>query len=98
MNHIPAAWPFALLALAAYRSWRLLAVDTILDRPRAWLVRSEGASEWLNCPWCSGAWVALIWWAAWFAYPHGALVATVPFALSAALAAVAQTLDALASK
>lgn len=95
MSHIPAAWPFALLTLAAYRSWRLLAVDTILDRPRAWLVRSDGASEFLSCPWCSGAWVALAWWAPWLAYPHGALVAAVPFALSAALAAIATALDSL---
>ncbi len=82
-------WPFLLIALAAYRTWRVLAEDTILDRPRARLVRSEGVSEFLSCCWCTGFWVAVSWWAAWLAWPHAATWAAVPFALSAAVGLVA---------
>lgn len=95
MNNIPGVWAFALLALASYRSWRLLAEDSILNRPRAWAVRSEGVSEFLSCPWCAGFWVALAWWGAWLLWPHGALVAAVPFALAAAVGAAASLLGAL---
>lgn len=36
---IPEPYQFILLALVAYRGWRLVAEDAILDRPRRWLVR-----------------------------------------------------------
>jgi hypothetical protein len=32
-------WWFVLLSLSAYRVFRLLAEDTILDKPRRWLLR-----------------------------------------------------------
>jgi hypothetical protein len=35
----PDWWIFALLALAVFRVFRLIAEDTILDRPRKWLLR-----------------------------------------------------------
>jgi hypothetical protein len=35
----PSWWAFALLALAVFRAYRLIAEDTILDRPRKWLLR-----------------------------------------------------------
>lgn len=72
---IPEPYIFVLLALVAYRAWRLVAEDAILERPRRWLVRlprdwGEGDSFprkyrnelalFLNCPWCAGAWVALL--------------------------------------
>ncbi len=84
---IPDAWEFVLLALSAYRTWQLLANDSILDRERARL--TAGAREFLACPFCAGFWVALGWWAAWLLWPHGAVVAAVPFALSAVLVIVA---------
>jgi hypothetical protein len=64
---------FVLLALAAFRIYRLIAEDTILDKPRRWLLRmgdwrEEGdpvperyRREWaifLTCPWCLGFWVS----------------------------------------
>jgi hypothetical protein len=40
------------VALVAYRVFRLLGVDTIGDRIRpGW--------AWLACPWCLGTWIAL---------------------------------------
>lgn len=95
--NIPEPWIFALLALAAFRVWKLLAEDTILDRPRAWLIRSEKASEFLSCMWCAGGWCALLTWLAWLAWPHGVAVAAVPFALSAAVGVIAAVLESLSA-
>jgi hypothetical protein len=36
---IPEPYQFVLLILVAYRTWRLIAEDDILERPRRWLVR-----------------------------------------------------------
>lgn len=72
---IPEPYQFILLALIAYRSWRLLAEDEILEWPRRKLVRlpykweatqpipkayKEKLALFINCPWCAGAWVSLI--------------------------------------
>ena len=90
---IPEPWAFALLALAAFRVWKLVAEDTLLDRPLARLREWEA----VTCPWCSGAWIAGAWWASWYwLSPHWTLVAAVPFALSTTVAALALALDALA--
>lgn len=72
---IPEPYEFVLLALVAYRAWRLIAEDDILERPRHWLVRlprdweegkpipknyREKLALFLTCPWCAGAWVSLL--------------------------------------
>lgn len=71
---IPEPYHFLLLALVAFRLWRLLAIDDVLERPRRSLVRlphdwEEGKAlprayreKWalfIVCPWCAGAWVSL---------------------------------------
>jgi hypothetical protein len=63
---------FALLTGTAFRIYRLLAKDIILDAPRAWLVGlprrwksgdpvpksyREKIVEFLLCPWCLGFWI-----------------------------------------
>lgn len=96
---IPDWYALALLALAAYRLWRLLAEDTILDRPREWSIHRLGEvggekfSLFITCPWCAGFWVSVGWWLAWVAWPHWALVAATPFAISALVALIAVNLD-----
>lgn len=77
---IPPAYEFLLLAAIAYRGWRLLAEDSLLDKPRMWLVGlprdwEEGDSipkgyrnelaKFVNCPWCLGAWVSLATYVGW---------------------------------
>lgn len=105
---IPDWWAFLLLAGGAFRTWKLLAEDDILDRPRRYLLRlgSEwtkegdpvpddyrlGWAEFLTCAWCSGAYAVLAWWIAWQIAPHATLVAAVPFALSAAVGIIGQIL------
>lgn len=85
---IPSPWEAALIALAAYRLWRLIAEDEITDPLRDRLLGNEWASKLVECPWCLGAWVTAGWWGAWWAWPD-ALVVAVPFALSAAVGLVA---------
>jgi hypothetical protein len=56
---------FTIDALASYRITRLLVSDGIGDRPRAAVVgrlrkrRWQKAAELVECPWCTGFWVAL---------------------------------------
>ena len=91
---VPSWWPFLLLALAAFRTWRLLAEDTILEPLRRRLVRADSTrEEFTTCPWCAGFWISLAWWLAWQAWPHATLVVAVPFAISAVVALVAVNLD-----
>jgi hypothetical protein len=85
-----------LLVLAAFRLWRLIAEDTIIDRPRAWLLRGdlighetpppeyrEELSKFLLCPWCLGFWLCVAWWLGWLAFGDWALLAATPWAMSA---------------
>lgn len=66
----------ALLALAAYRLWRLLAVDDLPPladaRTRLWhAVEARWGPRWadgLECGWCTGTWVAFATVAAWHAH------------------------------
>lgn len=96
---VPDWWATLLLALAAYRSWRLLAQDEITDRPREWVlsrlpgVWGDEARLFVSCPWCLGAWVAIGWWAAWMMWPDATLTATVPFVLSSAVGLIVRNLD-----
>jgi hypothetical protein len=91
---VPSVWPFVLVALAAFRTWRVIAEDTILDRPRArfvgWLPKGE---EFVTCPWCAGFWVSLAWWGAWEAWPHWTLIVAAPFAISAVVGLIAANID-----
>jgi Protein of unknown function (DUF1360) len=97
VTHVPGPWQAVLLALAAYRLWRLAALDVITQQLRHWVTRWPGfedavptgyraeLAQFIQCPWCLGFWVAACWWAAWIAWPHAALVAAAPFAISAAV-------------
>ena len=79
---IPEPYEFVLLALIAFRLWRLLAEDDIFEKPRRWLVRlpyewKEGQAlpreykeKWalfITCPWCAGAWISLLTYVIWMA-------------------------------
>lgn len=100
MTNVPSWWEFFLLGLAAWRTYRLLAEDTILERPRRWLLRldpdwqdgddpnEEYRFEWgafLTCPYCAGFWISLAWWGAWLVWPHATILVAVPLAINALL-------------
>lgn len=105
----PDWWQFLILALAVFRFYRLIAEDTILDRPRRWLLRldanwqKEGdytgeryRSEWalfITCPWCLGFHVSWILWLFWLWSPSWTTGLCIPFALSAVVGLTAKNLD-----
>lgn len=90
----PDWWTFALLFLAAYRLWRLLAIDTILHGIRSRIFgESSLRFDFLECPFCAGAWIVICWWLAWIAWPHWTVIVAVPFALSAVVGVFAAKLD-----
>lgn len=96
--NFPTWWGFLLLALAAFRLWRLIGEDVILERPRNWLERRYGDrgeywAAFVTCPWCAGAWIAIGWWLAWIAWPHWTLVVATPFAISAVAGLIAANID-----
>lgn len=91
---IPGPWPFALLALAAYRVFWLIAEDDITAPIRERLTargRREKTELFLTCGWCAGFWICVGWWLAWLALNEWAVVAAVPFALSAVVGLVTVT-------
>jgi len=106
---IPDWWEVILFSLAAWRLWHLIAEDDILDRPRRYVTRlglkwekegdpvppgyRVGLANWLTCPYCFGAWVALAWWGAWLIWPYETLVAATPFVLSTGVVGAAKALS-----
>lgn len=74
---VPSWYFFALLALAAFRLWKLLGNDRILDGPRRRFKRifSEGRDSKLDlfiaCPWCLGFWCCVVVYAGWIALGAG---------------------------
>lgn len=84
-----------LLGLAAWRTWCLLASDTILDRPRRYVTtKSRYLEEFIECPFCLGFWVALAWWGAWQLWSHGTTIV----AAAAATAALVPLIQRVASE
>jgi hypothetical protein len=105
---VPSWLVLSLLALAAFRTYRLIGRDAILDRPRKWAVNlprdwreddtvpddyREELAMFLECPWCAGFWITLAWWAAWLASHRWAAIVAVPFALSAVVALIEKNAD-----
>lgn len=96
---LPTPYELALLALAAARTWKLLADDEILDRPRNWLLDrldSGDDTKWeyfVTCPWCAGAWVSVGWYLAFLLAPTGTLLVAALAAISALVGGLATWLE-----
>ena len=105
---IPNWYEVLLLGLAAWRTFQLVALDSILDRPRRYVTGlgwgwkegnaipkryREYLALFIECPYCAGFWIALAWWGAFQAWPHGTLVVAVPLVLSALVIAGARVLS-----
>jgi hypothetical protein len=100
----PDWWTSLLLFAAAFRIYRLLAKDTILDMARSKLIGlgkwgpgmpipdgyRERWAEFIVCPWCLGFWICLGWWGAWYQWPTTITAVSVPLALSAAVGLAAK--------
>lgn len=97
-----------ILTLGTFRLWRIVAADTlpILMRARDWLLvgvewddegrtlyyRRKLLAEWLECPYCSGAWFSVAVYLLWLWTPEMLYVAT-PLAISAAVGILRTRLD-----
>ena len=87
---IPDWWEFTLLALAAFRVWKLLADDVIFDRLRGRVLamyetnpaRASAIFGFLACGWCLGFWTSVAWWLAWLIWPYGVLIFATPWAIA----------------
>jgi Protein of unknown function (DUF1360) len=78
--------------LAAWRTWVVASRDDILNRPRR-VAMKKGAAEFLECPYCSGFWIALAWWGAFELWPHGALVVAGAVAVTALVPLIEKLTD-----
>lgn len=99
--NVPDWWDAALLTLAAWRLFHLVAFDDLLDRPRRYVTRlngswrqegdatgeryREGLAGFLTCPFCLGFWISAAVWVAWLVFPTETLFVAVPLALNAGL-------------
>jgi Flp pilus assembly protein TadB len=87
---IPTWYGTILLALAAFRTWRLLAEDEILDRTRDRAApEATKRAAFIACAYCFGFWISLLWWLAFIAWPHWSVIIAVPFAISALVGIIA---------
>lgn len=89
---IPNWYEAALLALAAWRVFQLIAEDEVLEPVRRY-VTGERWKDFISCPYCLGFWVAVAWWVSFQFWEFWALVVAVPFALSAGVVAAAKVLS-----
>lgn len=87
---LPNWYALLLLSLASYRTWKLLAEDTILDPIRD---RMGYGLQFVRCPWCLGFWVGLAWWGAFELWPHGTPIAAVPFVISVVVGVLGWAID-----
>lgn len=92
---VPDWYALILLALAAWRVFQLICCDEILDRPRRYVTGrlSERWELFIECPYCAGFWIAVIWWAAWQIESKWTLIVAVPWALSAGVIAASKVLS-----
>jgi hypothetical protein len=99
---IPNWYEIILLALAAWRTFQLIALDDITDGFRRYVTQVSRTTNkakretlllFIECPYCAGFWIALAWWAAFQIHEFGTLVVAVPFALSAGVIAGAKVLS-----
>lgn len=104
---LPDWYGILLLGAAAWRTFQLVSNDDILDRPRNWLLGlkewspgqkvpetyREKWGEWITCPYCAGAWVAVAWWVAFQISPRATYIVATPFAISMLVIAQAKILS-----
>ena len=65
----PTPWEFVLLALAAWRIWWLIAEDD-LTQPLRDRLHPGKLRDWVECPYCTRAWVAGAVWVSWTLWPR----------------------------
>lgn len=105
---VPDWYELLLLSFAAWRVFRLVSEDTILDRARGKLLClpvdwEEGddipdcfrvrLAEFITCRYCLGFWISVGFWVAWLVFPAETIFVSVPLAVSTLVVFVAKLLD-----
>jgi len=86
---VPNWFQAVLLALAAWRTWHLVALDDITDRQRRYVTDGrDKLLDFIECPYCLGFWFALGWVGFFAAWGTGATWAALPFALNTVVIAL----------
>lgn len=88
---MPSPFEALLLGLAAWRVWHLIGKDDITEPLRRYITADgerETLEDFIECPFCLGFWVALAAVGAYAVWPEGAVWASLPFALNAAVVVV----------
>ena len=86
---MPSPYEAILLALAAWRVWHLIAEDDLTESLRRHVTDGrDKLTEFVECPFCLGFWVALAWVVFFAVWDDGAVWAALPFALNAVVIGV----------
>ena len=67
--------------------------DIATGRGRSSSAAGLKITEFVECPYCSGFWIALIWWGAFQLWPHGAIIVASAIAVTALLPLVERLTD-----
>jgi hypothetical protein len=79
---MPDPFEALLLALAAWRVWHLIANDDLTEPLRDRYVKNEAVLDFIECPYCLGAWLAGAWVVAFAIWPQGVIWAALVFAVA----------------
>jgi hypothetical protein len=93
--NVPDWYEILLLSVAAWRVFQLLSADDILETPRRY-VTSRLDEKWelfIECPYCAGFWIGVVWWVAWLIWPYETILISVPWAISAGVIGASKILS-----
>ena len=86
---MPSPYEAVLLALAAWRTWHLIAQDDLTESLRRHVTDGrDKLKDFVECPFCLGFWVALAWVVAFAVDDDVTVWAALPFAVNAGVIAV----------
>ena len=79
---MPTPFEALLLGLASWRTWQLVANDDLTEPLRDRYLKNEKVLDFVECPYCLGAWIAGAWVVAFATWSDGTLWAALVMALA----------------
>jgi len=77
---VPSPFEALLLGLAAWRTWHLIAKDDLTEPLRDRFLKNEAVLDFVECPFCLGAWTAGAWVVAFAIWSDGVMWAALVMA------------------
>jgi len=77
---VPSPFEALLLGLAAWRTWHLIAKDDLTEPLRDRFLKNEAVLDFVECPFCLGAWIAGAWVVAFAIWSEGVVWAALVMA------------------